>query len=63
MKYTNPVKVFIHLTNVEEIKDFNHICENMDCDVDASIDKYTVDAKSIMGLMSLDYSKNVCVTV
>ena len=43
-----------HVANVQE---FNRICGHMDFDVDLAQGKYLVDAKSIMGIFSLDMEK------
>ena len=32
-------------------------------DVDLSIDKYTVDAKSVMGVLSLNFNRNLTMTI
>ena len=36
---------------------FNKICSKFDCDMDLQSGKYYVDAKSIMGIFSLDMEK------
>ena len=36
---------------------FNKICSKFDCDMDLQSGKYYVDAKSIMGIFSLDLSQ------
>lgn len=37
--------------------EFNKICERYDSDIDIVSGRYTIDAKSIMGIFSLDLSK------
>ena len=51
------VKKNIVLGNVANVQEFNRICGHMDFDVDLAQGKYLVDAKSIMGIFSLDLSK------
>ena len=51
------VKRNIVLGNVANVQEFNRICGHMDFDVDLAQGKYLVDAKSIMGIFSLDLSK------
>lgn len=44
---------------MKEIQVFNHICSKCDCEVDLRQGKYYVNAKSIMGIFSLDMSKEI----
>lgn len=52
----------IVLRSVNDIKDFVNIVSKFSDDVDVSSSRSIVDAKSIMGLFSLDLSKPVEVT-
>lgn len=52
----------IILKSVNDIKDFVSIVSKFSDDVDVSSSRSIVDAKSIMGLFSLDLSKPVEVT-
>ena len=51
------VKRNIVLGNVANVQEFNRICGHMDFDVDLAQGKYLVDAKSIMGIFSLDINE------
>ena len=53
------VKRNIVLGNVANVQEFNRICGHMDFDVDLAQGKYLVDAKSIMGIFSLDISQPI----
>lgn len=44
----------ISISSIEEIKQFYEYINNYNCDFDLKQGKYCVDAKSIMGIMSLD---------
>lgn len=44
----------IKLGNMKDIDAFNKLCSNFDCDMDLVSGKYYVNAKSIMGIFSLD---------
>lgn len=44
----------IKIKNIKDIENFSNICSKFDCDMDLSSGKYYVDAKSIMGIFSLD---------
>lgn len=49
----------IFLNNIKEVEKFNSKCSKYDCDMDLRKDKYYVDAKSIMGIFSLNLSEPV----
>ena len=50
-------KVIIRLPSVKEVKDFVSAISSCDFDLDIAADRYIIDAKSIMGIFSLDLSK------
>ena len=56
-------KFNILLKSINDVKDFVNIVNKYDFDVDLSSDRYIVDAKSIMGIFSLDLSKPIKVQV
>ena len=47
----------ILLASVNDVKDFVSAVTTANCDIDIAADRYVVDAKSIMGIFSLDLSK------
>lgn len=49
--------VKIELNGVNKVKDFSNMVHNSDLDIDLANEKYIVDAKSIMGIFSLDLTK------
>jgi len=51
----------INLNSVDDVKLFVTASSLVDCDVDVFSGRYLVDAKSIMGLFSLDLAKPVTV--
>jgi phosphocarrier protein HPr len=51
----------IMLKSINDVKDFVNIVSKYDFDVDLSSGRYVVDAKSIMGIFSLDLSKPITV--
>lgn len=53
------VKRKVKLVNISDVERFNAICSKFDCDMDLSSGKYYVNAKSIMGIFSLDLSKPI----
>lgn len=53
----------ILLKSINDVKDFVNIVNKYDFDVDLTSGRYIVDAKSIMGIFSLDLSKPIKVEV
>ncbi|NJD04213.1 MAG: HPr family phosphocarrier protein [Ruminiclostridium sp.] len=53
----------IMLKSINDVKDFVNIVNKYDFDVDLTSGRYVVDAKSIMGIFSLDLSKPIRVEV
>ena len=51
------------LSSINDVKDFVNIVSRYDFDVDLTSGRYVVDAKSIMGIFSLDLSKPIKVDV
>ena len=51
------VKLTVNIVSMQDADKFNKLCSKFDCDMDLQSGKYYVDAKSIMGLFSLDLSK------
>ena len=50
-------KTPIRLESVEQIKQFVNTVAVYDCDFDLESGRYVIDAKSIMGIFSLDLTK------
>ena len=53
----------ILLNSIDAVKSFVNIVSSYDFDVDLISGRYTVDAKSIMGIFSLDLSKPINVKI
>ncbi|MBE7027936.1 MAG: HPr family phosphocarrier protein [Ruminococcaceae bacterium] len=53
----------IMLGSINDVKNFVNIVTKYDFDVDLTSGRYVVDAKSIMGIFSLDLSKPITVDV
>ncbi len=53
----------IMLDSINEVKGFVNMVSKYDCDVDLISGRYVVDAKSIMGIFSLDLAKPIKVEV
>ena len=51
--------VSVMLATINDVKTFVNIVTKYDCDVDLVSGRYAVDAKSIMGIFSLDLSKPI----
>lgn len=53
----------INLSSINDVKEFVNLVNKYDFDVDLASGRYIVDAKSIMGIFSLDLSKPIKVEV
>ncbi len=53
----------VSLKSINAVKDFVNIVNKYDFDVDLTSGRYVVDAKSIMGIFSLDLAKPIKVDV
>ena len=56
------VKLNVRIVSMQDADKFNKICNKFDCDMDLQSGKYYVDAKSIMGIFSLDLSRPLTLT-
>ncbi|MGN0369561.1 MAG: HPr family phosphocarrier protein [Butyrivibrio sp.] len=53
----------VNLNSVEKVKTFVNEVANFDTEIDLVSSRYVIDAKSIMGILSLDLSKPIEVEV
>ncbi len=56
-------EIKILLSSINDVKKFVNLVSKYDFDVDLVSDRYVVDAKSIMGIFSLDLSKEIKVQI
>lgn len=56
-------KFMVSLNSIDKVRDFVNIIARFDCDFDLISGRYVIDAKSIMGIFSLDLNKPVELTV
>ena len=56
-------EAMIVLQSIEDVKEFNRIVGSYEGDVDLVSGRYVIDAKSIMGIFSLDLSKPINIQV
>lgn len=55
--------VQITLNSIEKVKSFVNVIANYDYDFDLVSGRYVVDAKSIMGIFSLDLTKPITLNI
>ena len=53
----------ISLNSIDKVKAFVNEISKFDCDFDLVSGRYVIDAKSIMGIFSLDLSKPITLSV
>ena len=59
MEDLNKKTVQISLNSIDKVKSFVNDISKFDCDFDLISGRYVIDAKSIMGIFSLDLSKPI----
>ncbi len=57
------IKAIVKLVSIDDVKDFVKKANKYSYDIDLSLGKYTVDGKSIMGIFSLDLSREIEMTI
>ena len=57
------IDYLISLDTIDKVKSFVNDIVKFDCDFDLKSSRYIVDAKSIMGIFSLDLSKPITLEV
>ena len=55
--------VDISLNSIDKVKNFVNLINRFDCDFDLVSGRYVIDAKSIMGIFSLDLSKPIALNI
>lgn len=55
--------VKISLNSIDAVKSFVNDVTKFDCDFDLISGRYVIDAKSIMGIFSLDLSKDIDLSI
>ena len=55
--------VKISLNSIDKVKKFVTEISKFDCDFDLVSGRYVIDAKSIMGIFSLDLSKSITLNI
>ena len=55
--------VKISLNSIDKVKAFVNEISKFDCDFDLVSGRYVIDAKSIMGIFSLDLSKPIALNI
>lgn len=53
----------VNLNSIEKVKNFINVVSKFEEDFDLTSDRYVIDAKSIMGIFSLDLTKEINLTV
>lgn len=56
-------EIEVLLNNIDKVKSFVMITSKFDTDMDLVSGRYTIDAKSIMGIFSMDLSKPIVLKI
>ena len=54
---------YIQLASINDVKEFVNSAGKQSCEIDIISGRYTVDAKSIMGIFSIDLAKPIKIEV
>lgn len=53
----------VSLNSIDKVKNFVNVINTFDGDFDLTSDRYVIDAKSIMGIFSLDITNALTLTI
>ncbi len=56
-------EMMIRLNTIQDVRNFVNIVSTCDLDIDLASGRYIVDAKSIMGIFSLDLLSPIALTI
>ncbi len=56
-------KFTVKLNTIDRVKEFSKIVSNIEPDLDIIVGRYVIDAKSIMGIFSIDLSREVVLVI
>ena len=56
----NKKKMFLMINQINDLKKFVDITNKISCNVYAQRNEFIVDAKSLLGILSLDLTKPLC---
>ena len=56
-------EVKIRLSSIEDVRNFVEVVRQYEGDIDLASGRYVVDAKSIMGIFSLDLANPITMTI
>lgn len=59
----NMREIVISLNSIEKVRNFVSITTKCDAEMDLVSDRYVIDAKSIMGIFSMDLSKPIILRI
>lgn len=54
---------YIKVDSVDKIKDFVKVTNKIVPDMDLIVGRYIIDAKSIMGIFSVDLTRKICLKI
>ena len=56
-------EINVNINSIEKVKSFVRDAESFSCDIDVVCGRYTLNAKSIMGIFSIDLTKELKVVI
>lgn len=56
-------KLFLNLNTLDKVRDFTNEANKFNSDIDIIRDRYVIDAKSVLGIYTIDLTKPVTVKI
>lgn len=56
-------RFIVKLDSIDKVKEFNNAVRGFDCNLDIMSGRYIVDGKSMLGILSIDLSKELQLNV
>ena len=56
-------EMYIKINSIDKVKSFVRDAESFSCDIDVVSGRYTINAKSIMGIFSIDLTKELKIII
>ena len=56
-------EIHVKINSIDRVKEFVKDTESFSSDIDAILGRYVIDAKSILGIFSLDLTKDILVRI
>ena len=56
-------EMYVKINSIDKVKEFVKDAESFSCDIDVISGRYTINAKSLMGIFSIDLTKELKIII